>query len=138
MISDCLFVWMSDHNPMTDWPQILIGELERTTGMFFKIISLVDRLLQGKIANISIYDQARVNGRWNYEYHGIRRVPRVVGDKIVTGLPTKIESSETTVHNVYCLFPYNSWFHKKCRLLCQKTHKKNTEDLILPWDNKSS
>ena len=52
-------------------PQILIGELGRTTGMFylgFEFLSWVGRLLFGKIIKIVIYDQARVNGGSNYEY----------------------------------------------------------------------
>ena len=46
-------------NPLTDWSQILIGVLGKTTGMFlacsFEILSEV-------ILKIVIYDQARVIG----------------------------------------------------------------------------
>ena len=30
----CLSIFMSDHNPLTDFPRILIGILGRTTGIF--------------------------------------------------------------------------------------------------------
>ena len=48
-------------NPLTDWSQILIGVLGKTTGMFlacsFEILSEVILLVK-----IVIYDQARVIG----------------------------------------------------------------------------
>ena len=98
VISVCFFVCMSYHNSGTPWSICLkfwlgnSGEPWECSLLSFKIISLVGQLLQGKIANISMYDQARVNSRSNYKFHGQRRVPTLVGDKIVTGLPTKIES----------------------------------------------
>ena len=98
VISVCFFVCMSDHNSGTPWSIGLkfwlgnSGEPWECSLLSFKIISLVGQLLPGKIANISMYDQARVNSRSNYKFRGQRRVPTLVGDKIVTGLPTKIES----------------------------------------------
>ena len=68
-------------NPSTDLPQICIGKLGRTMNMFlfgFENLSIVGRLLLGKIANIVIYDQAQVNGGVNYEYPGQRWVPELV------------------------------------------------------------
>ena len=63
---------MSDHNSGTDWPKILIGELGR---FGFGNLSLVARLLCGKIAKLEMYDQVRVNGVSNYEYPGQRWFP---------------------------------------------------------------
>ena len=47
-------------NPLTNLPQILIGELERTMKMFLAWFwdSWVGWLLYGKIAKIVFYDQA--------------------------------------------------------------------------------
>ena len=51
---------------MTDLPQILIGELGRTMGMFLAWVWM-GRLLKGNIAKVVIYDQARVIGGNNSE-----------------------------------------------------------------------
>ena len=51
-------------NPLTDLPQILIGELGRTTGMFLACweFKFSGSILKGKTAKIVIYDQALVTG----------------------------------------------------------------------------
>jgi len=52
-------------NPLTDLPQMCIGELGRTTEMFLVFRFLVDWSKKGKTAKIVIYDQARVNSGFN-------------------------------------------------------------------------
>ena len=47
------------HKPLTDLPQILIGEHGETTGKKY-----------GKLDKILIYNQAGVNGGSNYNYLG--------------------------------------------------------------------
>ena len=57
-------------NPLTDFPQILIGDLTRTKRIFFAWFR--DSRLSGlkkkrEKAKIVIWDQVRVKGRGNYE-----------------------------------------------------------------------
>ena len=57
-------------NPRTDLPQILLGELEKTTGMFltwFSDSKLSTSTFIKKISKIVIEDQARIYGGSKYK-----------------------------------------------------------------------